>query len=76
MDGILANGFMALSGEFVIKDGEYIRTYDKVADIPDEFDHVIKFNPTPPPSPHSINDHIEMGKYGEYLQQLMKRERK
>ncbi len=65
-----------LEGEFVIrKDGQLIR-HTKAMDLPASFDHLIKFAPTPPEPPHSINDHLEMSKYADYLQELMQRETK
>ena len=76
MAGILESGIMALEGEFVIKDKGQLKTYTKVADIPDEFDHLIKFNPKHPPSPHTLEDHTNMIRYPEYLITLMQRERK
>ena len=49
---------------------------DRCGDLPDEFDHLIEFNPTPPEPPHTVNDHVEMSKYSEYLQIIAARERK
>ena len=65
-----------LQGEFVIRDEGKILEFDRCGDLPDEFDHLIKFLPTPPEPPHSVNDHIEMSKWSDYLQELVKRERK
>ena len=65
-----------LRGTFVIKNEGKLLKFDRCGDLPDEFDHLIKFLPTPPPEPHSINDHIEMSKYTQYLQELVSRERK
>ena len=65
-----------LRGTFVIKNEGKLLEFDRCGDLPDEFDHLIKFLPTPPPEPHSINDHIEMSKYTQYLQELVSRERK
>ena len=65
-----------LEGKFVIKDEGKILEFDRCGDLPDEFDHLIKFLPTPPEPPHSVNDHIEMSKYSEYLRIIAARERK
>ena len=65
-----------LRGTFVIKNEGKLLEFDRCGDLPDEFDHLIKFLPTPPPEPHSVNDHIEMSKYTQYLQELVSRERK
>ena len=65
-----------LQGEFVIKEQGELLTFDRCGDLPDEFDHLIKFCPTAPPEPHSVNDHIEMSRYSEYLRIIASRERK
>ncbi len=65
-----------LRGTFVIKNEGKLLEFDRCGDLPDEFDHLIKFLPTPPPEPHSVNDHIEMSKYSEYLRIIASRERK
>ena len=65
-----------LKGKFVIKNEGKLLEFDRCGDLPDTFDHLIEFNPTPPPEPHSVNDHIEMSKYSEYLRIIASRERK
>ena len=65
-----------LKGKFVIRDEDKLLEFDRCGDLPDEFDHLIEFNTTPPPEPHSVAEHIEMSKWSEYLQELVKRERK
>ena len=65
-----------LEGKFVIKDEGKLLEFDRCGDLPDEFDHLIEFNPSPLPEPHSVNDHITMSKYSEYLQIIASRERK
>ena len=65
-----------LEGKFVIRDEDKLIEYDRCRDLPEEFDHLIKFEPTIPPTPHSVNDHIEMSKWSEYLQELCSRQRK
>ena len=65
-----------LRGKFVIKNEGELLEFDRCGDLPEEFDHLISFEPTIPPAPHSVNDHIEMSKWSEYLQELVKRERK
>ena len=69
-------GLEALEGEFVIRDNDEIIRLSRVRDIPPSFDHQIEFAPKTPDPPHDVNDHVEMSKYAEYLQELMKRERK
>tara|TARA_B100000524_G_scaffold256913_1_gene139326 strand:+ start:79 stop:294 length:216 start_codon:yes stop_codon:yes gene_type:complete len=69
-------GLESLEGEFVVKkDGQLIR-HTKARDLPASFDHLISFAPKVPEPPHSVNDHEEMSRYTEYLQELMTRETK
>ena len=69
-------GMDELKGTFVVKrDGELIEV-DRCGDLPDDFDHLIRFEPDIPEAPHSINDHEEMSKWTEYLQELCSRQKK
>ena len=65
-----------LEGEFIIKENGELITYTRVRDLPDDFDHLIKFKVNEIPGPHTEEQHNEMSKYADYLQQLMTRERK
>ena len=65
-----------LEGKFVIKNEGELIEFDRCGDLPDTIDHLIDFNPTPPPEPHSVAEHLAMSKYSEYLQILVARERK
>tara|TARA_B100002019_G_scaffold107717_1_gene92536 strand:- start:453 stop:671 length:219 start_codon:yes stop_codon:yes gene_type:complete len=65
-----------LKGKFVIKNEGKLLEYDRCGDLPDVFDHLIEFSPTPPEPPHSVAEHVEMSKYTQYLQELVSRERK
>jgi hypothetical protein len=58
---------MIVNGELVL--------YDKYEDIPEEFEHVIRFIPDIPPEPHTEDDHDEMAKWNTRLQELMEKER-
>ena len=69
-------GMDTLRGKFVIKNEGKLLEFDRCGDLPDEFDHLIKFAPTAPEPPHTVNDHVEMSKYTQYLQELVSRERK
>ena len=64
-----------MKGEFVIKVGSKLVTYDNYDDIPMVFDNLISFKPDAPEPPHSEEDHQEMETYNAKLQELMKRER-
>ena len=50
-------------------------TYDKYEDIPEEFEHVIKFIPDIPEESHTEEDHEEMALWNVRLQELMEKER-
>ena len=59
--------------QFLI-DGKLV-TYDRYEDIPETFDHVIKFIPDIPPEPHTEDEHAEMALWNIRFQQLMEKER-
>ena len=63
-----------MKGEFVIREGSAIITFEDFDDIPMEFDNLISFKPDAPEPPHSEEDHKEMETYNEKLQELMRRE--
>ena len=69
-------GLESLEGEFVIRDNDKLIRHTKARDLPASFDHLISFKPKVPEPPHTVNDHVEMSRYVEYLQELMKREKK
>ena len=64
-----------MKGEFIIKTGEELITYTDYDNIPNTFDHVIKFNPDWPKSPHTQEDHDYMEVFNDKLQVLMEIER-
>ena len=59
--------------KFVVN-GELV-SFDKYEDIPEDFEHVIKFIPDMPEEPHTEEDHAEMALWNTRLQQLMEKER-
>jgi hypothetical protein len=64
-----------MNGEFVfIIDGE-IKSFTDYRDIPDDFDHLIKFIPEIPHGPHSHDQHDEIDLWNQRLQKLMEKER-
>lgn len=64
-----------MKSEFILLvDGE-LRTYECWEDIPDKFDHVIKFNPYMPEPPHTEEQHEEIESWYPRFQELMRRER-
>ena len=59
--------------QFIVN-GELI-TYDKYENIPEDFEHIIKFIPDVPEEPHTDKDHEEMASWNIRLQKLMEKER-
>ena len=72
----MLNPMNDLKGKFVIRDEDKLLEFDRCGDLPDTFDHLISFEPTIPDPPHTVNDHIEMSKWAEYLQELCSRQKK
>jgi hypothetical protein len=64
-----------MAHEFVIKRNGILETYTRYEDIPDDFDHIIKFLPEIPPEPHTHEQHEEIETWNEKLQALMEKER-
>jgi len=58
----------------MIVDGELV-LYDKYEDIPEKFEHVIRFIPDIPPEPHTEEQHEEISQWNTRLQELMEKER-
>tara|TARA_R100000008_G_C3552319_1_gene151177 strand:- start:887 stop:1072 length:186 start_codon:yes stop_codon:yes gene_type:complete len=54
-------------------EGEII-VYNNYNDIPDKIDHVISFLPHYPKGPHTEEEHEMISKFGEKLQDLLRRE--
>ena len=65
-----------LKGEFVVRIGNELFTYENTDDIPKEFDNLIKFNPVPPEPPHTMEEHAEIAKYSDVFKEIMSREKK
>ena len=59
--------------QFIIN-GE-LTTFNNYEDIPDEFEHVIKFLPDIPEDPHTEDEHEELALWNIRLQELMEKER-
>ena len=64
-----------MKGEYVIKINGELITYTDYDDIPNTFDHVIKFNPDWPEEPHTQEDHDLMAVFNNKLQRLMEIEK-
>jgi len=64
-----------MAHEFIIRDKGKLITYTNYEDIPEVFDHLIKFVPEIPPDPHTPEQHEEIGQWNDKLKQVIKRER-
>lgn len=62
--------------KFVIKEGSELITYSNFEDIPNEFDHIISFEPKVPEPPHTEEQHKEIEQWQGRLQELIQRERR
>ena len=65
-----------MKGHFIIRDNDKILEFTNYEDIPQSFDNVVSFEPTPPEPPHTEEEHEEMATYNDKLKELLKRERK
>jgi hypothetical protein len=61
--------------KFVIMVNGELITYNSYEDIPDDFDHVIEFVPEIPDGPHTEEQHEEIERWHDRLQELMQKER-
>lgn len=64
-----------MKGEFVLIVNGQECTYNNYNDIPDDFDHVIKFLPEIPQGPHTHEQHEDISLWNQRLQMLMDKER-
>lgn len=62
-------------GEFVVMIGGELLYFHNTKQIPDRFDHLIRFAPMCPPAPHDEETHDRMHRMNAKLQQLMEIER-
>ena len=63
-------------GEYTVKIGNKLFNYTNVNDIPEEFDHLIKFVPIEPPEPHTQADHDYINTFPIKFSEIFKREQK
>jgi hypothetical protein len=59
--------------QFIVS-GELV-SFDSWENIPENFEHVIKFLPDIPEDPHTEDEHDEIAVWNDRLQQLMEKER-
>ena len=60
-------------GEYTVKIGNKLFDYTNVNDIPEEFDHLIKFLPTLPPEPHTPEEHDLIDSFMPKMREIQKR---
>ena len=60
-------------GEYTVKIGNKLFDYTNVDDIPEEFDHLIKFLPTLPPEPHTPEEHDLIDSFMPKMREIQKR---
>ncbi len=60
-------------GEYTVKIGKKLFNYTNVNDIPEEFDHLIKFLPTLPSEPHTQADHDLIDSFMPKMREIQKR---
>ena len=65
-----------MAHEFVVLRKGILETYNKYEDIPENFDHIIKFLPDIPDGPHTDEQQEEIDSWNDKLTELMKRETK
>ena len=63
-------------GKYTVKIGEKLFDYTNVDDIPEKFDHLIKFVPTEPPEPHSQEDHDYINTFPNKFREIFKKGQK
>lgn len=67
---------MALgAGEYLVIVAGELRQFGHVDEIPDEFEHIIKFSPEIPPGPHTPEQHEEIEQLPALFQSFMEKER-
>ena len=63
-----------MKGLFVVRHKDKILEFSDYESIPEVFDYVIRFEPTPPEPPHTEEEQAEIYSYNEKLQELVNRE--
>ena len=63
-------------GEYTVMIGDKLFHYTNVNDIPEKFDHLIKFLPTLPSEPHTQEDHDYINTFPNKFKEVFEREQK
>ena len=62
-----------MQGEYSVKIGDKVFNYTNADDIPEKFDHLIKFLPKIPPEPHTQEDHDYINSFVPKMREIEKR---
>lgn len=62
-------------GRFDLIVGGVLRSFQRWEDLPEVFDHVVRFEPDIPPAPHTEEQHEVAAMWNARLQELMEKER-
>ena len=60
-------------GEFIIRKNGKNFHYTNIDDIPETFDHLIKFLPKTPPDPHTQAEHDYIKTFNDKFKEIFKR---
>ena len=60
-----------MTHEFKIIRNGILETYTNYDDVPNSFDHLIKFAPVIPPEPHTDEQHEEIEEWHNKIKKLM-----
>jgi len=64
-----------MPSEFVVLKNGKLEKYNNFEDIPQKFQHLIKFLPETPDGPHTEEQHKEIESWNDKLKELMNREK-
>ena len=65
-----------MQGEYSVKIGNKVFDYTNADDIPEKFDHLIKFVPKEPPEPHTQEDHDYINTFPKKFKEIFAREQR
>ena len=63
-----------MTHRFVLMINGELQIFERFEDIPEDFDHVIEFVPEIPDGPHTHEQHEEIEKWNQRLQNLIQKE--
>ena len=65
-----------MEGEYSVKIGDKVFNYTNADNIPEKFDHLIKFVPKEPPEPHTQEDHDYINTFPKKFKEVFAREQR